>query len=424
MSVRAWLSMPVLGLALAGGCSEPVDATDHTGKEDGLAGDVVTEWEYDLGSYHSVPGARKVTPWPDGGLIVTTTKWVRKLTLAGDDDETWGLPYPNSFGGPPDPESARRVGVIEVPAHQVWPVGDGLGAAGGDGDLFYLFRYLANGRPSPTFGDHARVDLPLNTGKPLRVAYDETNKRFLAVVARDWEISGPFAKGPSKLELVAYDQDTGAATSAGTFDMPSWINDGTNPARIHELLIDDDGSFILIVSETVRPQGDVIYIGSQWSMIRLEPSAAPTVTRLAMTDYDIQPTAIRDLGAGGFDLYLAGAVDGVSTTKEDVQLVRVSVGDDGAPELVVLGPDPGGTKGCRAADTTESLLVVAQALDQAKPVQFTAYPKSGTPITFEADNTERCPISLTIAPDGRYYAGVIESKSSGWRQKVVSYARE
>ena len=378
--------------------------------------DVVTQWEFPVGSGGDA-WVNDVTIAADGGLMATSTfpRWLRKLTPDGERDETWGLSDPIS--------TTRRSGYLDLPAHEIWNVGtDRFVAASGQGDLYELRAYLANGTLDPAFGAGGRVDLYAE-GHRLRAAHDATNGRFIVVFARAWETFGYFSKGPSKLELIAYDEDTGARSSLGTYDMPSWDNDGTNPAKIREILTRADGSVILLASETIHtPNPARADVATQWSTIRLAAGQPPEVTHIAVTSYDPRVIAFTKLGGGAFDLYLWGTVDGISMTYNDDKLVRVSVDAAGAAEHVAIaGPDF--STGCASAIATSTHLVFGQSLDQSQPIQFAAYPKSGdAAVTFASDLPKRCLTGLTLGADGHIYGGTTDTSGTAWVYNIVSFA--
>ncbi|MBS1124272.1 MAG: hypothetical protein H6Q90_6500 [Deltaproteobacteria bacterium] len=382
--------------------------------------DVVTEWEFPVGSGGDA-WVDEVTIVSGGGLLATSTApdWLRKLTPDGKPDETWGLPDPQSG----IPGSTRRSGFLDLPAHEVWQLdGDRLVASSGDGDLFELRGYLANGTLDPAFGAAGRIDL-FGEGHPLRVAQDADRHRFLVAFARAWETFGFSTIGPSKIEVLAYDQETGERSSIGTYDLPPWDNDGTNPATIHQLLPRNDDSLVLLVSETVHiPNPARADVATQWSTIRLAPGQPPQVTHIAVTSFGPRVVAFESPGGGGFDLYLWGTVDGISMAPHEEKLVRVSVDDAGAAEHVVLeGADL--SKGCASAVATSTRLVLGQSIDPSLPIQFAAYPKSGeAPITFASDLPERCLSGLTLAPNGRMYGGTVDTSGTAWVYQVTSFA--
>ncbi len=404
---------------LADETSGETGATGGGGKADDSSTtfkDVITQWEHRVGSGGDA-WVNDVTIATDGGLMVTSTfpRWLRKLTPEGDRDETWGLLDPIS--------TTRRSGYLDLPAHQIWNVGsDRFVAASGDGDLFELRGYLANGTLDPAFGADGRVDL-YSEGHRLRAAYDASGSRFIVVFARAWETFGYFSKGPSKLELIAYDDKTGARSSLGAYDMPSWDNDGTNPAKIREVLARADGSIVLLASETIHtPNPARADVATQWSTIRLVAGQAPEVTHIAVTSYDPRVVAFTALDGGAFDLYLWGTVDGISTTYNDNKLVRVSVDEAGAAEQVaVAGPDF--STGCASALATSTHLVFGQSIDRSQPIQFAAYPKSGgAPVTFASDLPQRCLTGLTLGANGHIYGGTTDTSGTAWVYNIVSFA--
>ena len=153
-------------------------------------------------------------------MFVTSAfpRWLRKVTADGKSDVTWGSTYSGS---------EQRSGYLDVTAHEVWQVGSNhLVASVGDGLLYQLSEFIGDGTPDPAFGTNGTVTLPYEDGKPLRVAYDQEGGRFLVVVARAWETTTYFNLGPSKIELLAYDEKTGAVSSAGLYDLPHWRTRG------------------------------------------------------------------------------------------------------------------------------------------------------------------------------------------------------
>jgi hypothetical protein len=411
----------VLAIALLGACTDPAADTGPgggDGKSDGITAftDLVTKWDYRVGSGGDAV-VNDVTLAPGGKLYVTSSfpKWLRKLTADGMADTTWGT---QSSGW-----QQSRHGFIDVSAYEVYQTANGSVVPGGDGALFYLYGYLANGDANPAFGSNGRVDLPYNTAKPLRTKYDEAGGQIVVAVARAWEIGGSFNKGPSKIEMLAYDEDTGAETSLGIHDLPSWDNTGTNPARIHEIVLQPDGSHVLVASETVHTTDPARgSVGTQWSMIRLEAGQAPVVTHLAVTSYSAHMPGFIDLGGGHFDLYLSATVDGVSTMYNEEKLVRISVDDMGMSTLDVLADGPDFTKGCPHGVATPTHLVIGQSIDRSQPIQFTAYPKSGgAPITFKSDKPQRCLTGLSVAPNGHIYAGTWDTSQVAWIANVTSF---
>lgn len=241
------------------------------------------------------------------------------------------------------------------------------------------------------------------------------------VVARAWEIGGSFNKGPSKIELLAYDEKTGAESSAGVWDLPSWDNQGTNPAAVHEVVVEPDGSSVLLVSETLYTQDPSrADVATQWSTIRLASGQAPEVKHLAVTSYDPHVAGFVNLGSGHFDLYLSGTVDGISMAYNEEKLVRISVDDAGGSTIDVLGPGLDFSTGCPASIATSSYLLFGQSIDRTRPIQFTAYPKDGEPTTFQSDLPRRCLTSLSVAPNGHIYAGTWDTTNTGWTALLSS----
>jgi hypothetical protein len=410
----------VFAILLLGACTDM--AVEQGGGAGGKADDpssmfhdVTTSWEMTVG-YGGDAVVNDVTPLSGGSMLVTSSfpRWLIKATADGKRDSTFGTPYP---GG------STRGGSLALTAHELWLVDSSQFVASvGDGLLYELDGFLADGSPNPAFGENGRALLPYEDGKPLRIAYDAQGERFLVVVARAWESTTYFTKGPSKIEILAYDARTGAQSSAGTFDMPSWANDGTNPARIHELVLQPDGSFVLIASETVHTEDPSrASVATRWSTFRLAPDQPVESTELAVTSYGAHVAGYINLGGGHFDLYLSGTVDGVSMEYNEEKLVRITVDDDGVPQLDVLGPGPDFTKGCRASVATPTALVFGQSLDFAKPIQFVAYPKSGSPITFASDLPKRCLTGLSVSESGRIYAGTWDTTNVGWTAQLTSF---
>jgi hypothetical protein len=413
----------LLAVALLGACIDP--ALDKGGGGGGKADDpnavftdVATEWELTVGHAGDAV-VNQVKAAPGGGMFVTSAfpRWLRNVTADGKPDTTWGSKYP---------ESEQRSGFLDVTAHEVWRVGsDHLVASVGDGLLYQLNQYLGDGTPDPAFGSTGSVTLPYEDGKPLRVAYDQEGGRFLVVVARAWETTQYFNLGPSKIELLAYDEKTGAVSSAGIYDLPHWANEGTNPAAVHELVVEPDGSYALLVSETLHTDDPSrASVATQWSTIRLASGEEPKVTHLAVTSYDPYIAGYVNLGSGHFDLYLSGTVDGISTAYNEEKLVRISVDDAGASEVVVLGDGLDNTKACPAAVATPTALVFGHSPDLTQPIQFTAYPKSGEPIKFQSDTPRRCLTSLSLADNGHIYAGTWDTTNTGWTALLTDLAPE
>ena len=416
-----------LALALLGACTDPAaDLGPGGGGGGGGKADnptsftnLVTQWELRVGSGGDAV-VNDVTVAPDGKMYVTSSfpRWLRKVTPEGKSDTTWGALYPGSM--------TQRSGYLDTPAQDVFQVGgDRLVAAGGDGALFYLYGYLPNGSPDPDFGTGGRVALPYNDGKPLRAMYDADGARILVVVARAWETSSWFTKGPSKIEIIAYDEATGEASSVGVHDLPSWDNDGTNPASIRELLLLPDGSHVMFVSETIHtPNPSRADVATQWSTIRLAAGQAPVVTRLAVTSYNARVAGFAARAAGEFDVYLNGTVDGLSVAYNEEKLVRISVDEAGRSEVVELGAGLNFSTGCPASVATATHLVFGQSVDRSKGIQFTAYPKSGEPITFESDLPRRCLTGLSVQSDGHIYAGTWDTTNTAWTAQLSSFAPE
>jgi hypothetical protein len=407
-------------ILLLGAC---IDSGGKTGGGGGGKGDdpnatftdLKTDWELTVG-YAGDAVVSQVKPGPSGSMFVTSAfpRWLRKVAADGKSDATWGKLYPDS--------TSQRSGYLDLTAHEVWQTAnDHLVASVGDGLLYQMNSMLADGTPDPAFGNAGTALLPYSDGTPLRIAYDEEGARFLVAVARAWEVSGSFNKGPSKIEVLAYDATTGAVSSVGVWDMPSWANQGTHPAAVDELVVEPDGSIALVVSETLYTQDPSrADVATQWSTIQLASGQAPAVKHLAVTSYDADIAGFVDLGSGHFDLYLSGTVDGISMTYNEEKLVRLSVDDTLASELVVIGPGLDFTKGCPSSVATPDALVFGQSLDFTKPIQFTAYPKSGAPITFQSDLPRRCLTSLSLAPNGHIYAGTWDTTNTGWTALLSS----
>lgn len=419
---RAMKSCHVLALLFLGACIEPAADQDSGGGGGGKSDDpnaaftdLTTSWEMTVG-YGGDAVVNDVSELPGGSMLVTSSfpRWLIKATADGKRDSTFGSQYP---GG------TTRSGSLALTAHEVWQVDTAqFVATVGDGLLYELDGFLANGTPNPAFGNAGRVLLPYSDGKPLRVAYDRQGERFLAVVARAWEVSAYFTKGPSKLEVLAYDHETGAQSSAGTYDMPSWANDGTNPARIHEVVVQPDGSVVLIASETIHTDDPSrASVATRWSSIRLAEGQPVEATELAVTSYGARVAGYVNLGGGHFDIYLSGTVDGISMAYNEEKLVRITVDDMGVPQLDVLGPGLDFTKGCPASVATSTHLVFGQSLDRTQPIQFTAYPKSGDPITFASDLPRRCLTGLSVTENGHIYAGTWDTTNTGWTAQLTKF---
>ena len=412
----------LLAIALLGACTD--SALDNGSGGGGGKGDdpnaefkdLATQWEATVG-YAGDAVVNQVKEGPAGSLLVTSMypRWLRQVTADGKADTTWGSVYP---------ESSQRSGSLAVTAHDIWSVGSNhMVASVGDGLLYQLSGFLGDGDPDTAFGNAGTALLPYSDGTPLRIAYDEEGGRFLVAVARAWETSGSFTKGPSKIELLAYDDHTGAVSSVGVYDLPSWDNAGTNPAVVHELVIQPDGSSVLLVSETLYTEDPSrANVATQWSTIQLASGQAPTVKHLAVTSYDAHIAGFVNLGGGHFDLYLSGTVDGISVMYNEEKLVRIAVDDVGGSQIVVLGAGLDFSTGCPASVATSTALVFGQSVDRSQPIQFTAYPKSGAPITFESDLPKRCLTSLSVAQNGNIYAGTWDTTNTGWTALLSSLA--
>jgi hypothetical protein len=411
----------LLAMALLGACTDP--ALDSGGGGGGKGDDpnasfkdVATQWEATVG-YAGDAVVNRVHEGPAGSLLVTSMfpHWLRQLTADGKPDTTWGSQYP---------DSQQRSGFLDLTAHEIWRVGSNhLVASVGDGLLYQLSGFLGDGTPDAAFGNAGTALLPYSDGTPLRIAYDEEGGRFLVAVARAWETSGSFTKGPSKIELLAYDDQSGAVSSAGVYDLPSWDNMGTNAAAVHELVTQPDGSNVLLVSETLYTSDPSrADVATQWSTIRLASGQAPQVKHFAVTSYDAHIAGFVNLGGGHFDLYLSGTVDGISMIYNEDKLVRIAVDDAGGSQIDVLGPGLDFSAGCPASVATSTALVFGQSRDLSKPIQFTAYPKSGAPITFESDVAKRCLTSLSLASNGNIYAGTWDTTNTGWTALLSNLA--
>lgn len=413
----------LFALVLVAGCTDaamdPGSGGGGGGKGDNpnvAFADQTTAWEMVVG-YAGDAVVNDVTPVDGGGMLVTSSypRWLIKATDDGKRDNTFGKVYPG--GG------TTRGGSLALTAHEVWQVDSGhFVASVGDGLLYELDGFLANGDPDPAFGNGGRALLPYSDGKPLRLAYDKQGGRILVVVARAWETSSFYSKGPSKIEILAYDDSTGAQTSAGVFDMPSWANDGTNPARINELILQPDGSFVLLASETIHTSDPSrADVATRWSTFRLAPGQPIENTELAVTGYDPHVPGFVNLGGGHFDLYLSDSVDGLSMSYNEQKLVRITVDDMGVPQVDDLGPGLV-YEGCLQSIATPDYLLVGSSVDRSQGIQFTAIPKDGSaPVTFESDTPRRCLTSLNVTESGTIYAGTWDTTNVGWTALLTAF---
>jgi hypothetical protein len=195
---------------------------------------------------------------------------------------------------------------------------------------------------------------------------------------------------------------------------------------VREVVVRPDGSHLLIVSEVIYTDSDVrASVATRWSMIHLQSGQPPEMTTLAVSEYNAPVAGFAKLGDGGFDLYLSGVIDDISMTHDDKNLIRISLDDGLAPQLEVLGPGIDLRRGCPASVATPTHLIYGHAPDKTtSPIQFTAYPKAGAPISFASDLPKRCLTSLTVAPGGRIYAGTWDTTNAGWTALLTSFAPE
>jgi hypothetical protein len=353
------------------------------------------------------------------GRVLATShfpRWIAAVTPSGTTDRRFGERI--SELGP------ERSGWLDVPARALWEVGaDQLVVAAGDGQLFSLRGYRADGSINEAFGSAGVVALPAEWSygaQTLTVIHDAANARFLALVLREWEHPQYGVGGPSKIEVLAFDETTGAQTSAGVFALPAWGYVDTTPPTLHELVARPDGSFLVPVSETVHTPNPLrASVATQWSVLHLAPGQAAEKITLAVTEYGADIAGLARLDGGRFDLYVTGFFDELSTTADDRKLVRISL--DGAlrPQLDVVAPGIDLRGACVAAVATPTALLYGQSSDRSKPIQLTAFPKAGAPIHFASDRPQRCLVSLSMS-GVHIYAGTWDTTSTGWIALLTS----
>lgn len=388
-----------------GGKADDPDAVTH----------VTTAWEQRVGEAGDAV-VQHVMTLDDGNLLATSTspRWVFRLSPSGQ------------FNAPSIPDGTNREDALYIssywhPTHQVWQVNaNELVGADGEGGLFELRGYTADGLPNPMFGTAGVVSLPGPTAandSVVSIDYDAANARFLALVIRAWESTPQFTVGPSQIEVLAFDAHTGAQSSAGTFTLPPWEG-GNDPeaGKLHELIAQPDGSFLVLATSTLYVQtapGVTELPVTRWEVFHLVAGAAPTAVTLTVADYDAYPATFARLGSGHFELYLDGRVDYTSDAK---RLARLSLDDQLAPHVDDLGAALDFEPGCAAATATPSMFLFGRsAADRTTgTIEFTAYPRGGAPYTFTSDKPQRCLVSLSVGDGGQLYAGTWDTTNTGW----------
>lgn len=418
--MRTWVAIAIVWVSACTDSYEGPAGSATGGKQDdpNAFTSVTTDWEYTVGEAGDAV-VRNVTTMT-GGRVITTShfpKWIAAVTTNGTTDTTFG--ERTSDYGP------ERSGWLDVPAHEVWEVGaNQLVTAAGEGQLFTLRGYHADGSINESFGDVGVVALPAEwsyRAQTLTVIHDRANARFLALVLREWEHPQYGVGGPSKIELLAFDEKTGAQSSAGVFALPPWGYVDTTPPTLHELVARPDGSFLVLVSETIHTPNPLrASVATQWSIFHLEPGTAAEKISLAVTEYGADIAGFARLDGGRFDLYVTGFFDDLSTTADDRKLVRISIDDTLTPQLDVVAPGIDLRVGCVATVATPTTLLYGQSSDRSKPIQLTAFPKAGAPIHFTSDRPKRCLVSLSLS-GGHIYAGTWDTTNTGWTALLTSF---
>lgn len=419
--MRIWAALAIVWVSACTD-SDPGSGSSSGGKEDdpnvSFTG-VATDWEYTVG--HAGDAVVREVRTLAGGRVLATShfpKWIAAVTA------TSGL-TDRRFGEQTSDVGPERSGWLDVPAHDVWEVGaNQLVVAAGEGQLFDLRGYRADGSINDAFGNAGVIALPAEwsySAQTLTVIHDAANARFLALVLREWEHPQYGVGGPSKIEVLAFDEMSGAQTSAGLFELPAWGYVDTTPPTLHELVARPDGSFLVLVSETVHTPNPLrASVATQWSILHLAPGQAAAKTTLAVTEYGADIAGFARLDGGRFDLYVTGLFDDLSTTADDRKLVRISIDDALTPELDVVGPGIDLRAGCVAAVATPTALLYGQSSDRSKPIELTEFPKAGAPIHFTSDQPKRCLVSLSMS-GGHIYAGTWNTTNSDWTALLTSF---
>ena len=390
---------------------------------DAAFGDVVTDWELQVGLGGDAV-LHKTMVLPGGELLATShfPHWIVNVTANRTLDRTFGNQLPS-----------YPAGSIAAHAWDVWQVSSTqfVASVGRGTEIDELHSYVtANGQPNPAFGNAGRV--ALDTDEPVTVEHDVAGNRFLVLYVRERELTSMVDHGPSKIELVAYDANTGAKSSAGVHVLPSWEHAGHLRAELRELVIRPDGSHLVIGSQSIRTEDTPVRSGTaiRWFMVHLRPGQIPVVTTLAVTAWDAPARGFVQLPNGGFDLYISGLIDGISATSTDEKLMRISVDAMLTPQLDVLGPGITASPHtesfymCEASVATPTHFVYGYTPDRATPPRFAAYPKSGAPVEFTSDLPQRCLLFINVAPDGGMYASTWDMAPIAWRALLTSFVPE
>lgn len=419
---------PWIALVLVGGCVDAANDGDAAGggkADNGAAfGNVTTAWELTVG-YGGDAVVAGVSVQPDGKLLVRShfPHWLHRVTTDGKFDHTFGSLYGESW-------TNEHSGTLGLPVWDVWQVsGDRFIAPVGEGWLSQLRSFhMADGSDDTAFGTAGAVSLVetgLDAENTVAAAYDKHGHRALALVVREWQkqMDGPSSYwlfGPSKFEVIAYDATTGAATSLGTHQMPKWTGDGSSQPHVFGLVPQPDGSVLALIKEPFdKTLNDP---ATRWLQVHLRTGQAPELTTLAISEYDPPLAGFVALPDGGYDVYISGRVDGISTSDNDKRLVRISV--DGSLTAHVTALDtalPTFSADCSGYVATPGYLLYGHSPDRSKPIEFTAYPKSGAPIHFKSDKPQRCLTSLSLGPDNHIYAGTWDTTNEGWTAQLTSF---
>ena len=393
----------LLAIALLTACtSADSDTSGGGGKGDDPTSrfvDQQTDWELAVGTGGDAV-VNQVTSTPDGKLLVTShyPRWLRRVTKAGTLDK-----------------------YFDVTAHDVWPVdATQFVATVGDGALFELQSFRADGSLNPAFGSAGRVHLPYtyDTYGTLALTHDPIGHRVLAVFVRDFYTFNAnnvdYPLGPKHVDLIAFDDKTGVASPAESYTLPPWDNDDyTNLPKLQKLVARPDGSVLLLVSEALSAAPT--YVATQWSAFHLDGGHV-TKSKLARTGYSDPLVGFTRLANGSFDMYLSGMVEGLG---DDKKLRRISLDTAFAPQIEDLGPALDYAH-CAAAVATPDGLVYGHSEDQSQPIHFTAFPKGGAPIEFQSDRTKRCLLTLGLGDDDHIYASTWDTTNVAWTAQLTS----
>src|SRR5207253_1037956 len=139
---------------------------------------------------------RNVMTLADGNLLATShfPRWVMRLSPSGESNAP-RVPTTVRY------DDALYTSSYQRPTHQVWEVGNNeLVGVAGEGAMFVLRGFTADGVPNPMFGTAGVVQLTepaSNFNTPVAVEYDAAHDRILALVVRASQTTTSFNIGPS-----------------------------------------------------------------------------------------------------------------------------------------------------------------------------------------------------------------------------------